>query len=91
MNISEPLKLHLRSLIGSAVHYQGKQCTVVEFLEKEATLVLEIDGTRAELQDNQYGDPGRLVAGVFTIPIFDEKIGDTFHPELRQLGLLPDQ
>jgi hypothetical protein len=61
---------------------------VIEVLESEAALVLEAEGSRAELQDNQYGDPGRRVAEIFTIPVFNEREDSGFHPELLKLGII---
>lgn len=80
----------LRDLIGQQVLHRGVRCTVVELLEKDRSLVLEANGPRGEIQDNQYGDPHRRVAETFTIPVFDEGKDSALHPELLALGLLPN-
>ncbi|HEY9147636.1 MAG TPA: hypothetical protein VIQ22_01390 [Gammaproteobacteria bacterium] len=88
MAISKPLKIQLQKLIGRQVMHRGTSCTVVELLEHEPALVLEASQARSSLQDNQYGNPGRRVAEVYTIPLYDEDGESRFHPELLRLGLL---
>lgn len=89
MAINYQLKLQLHNLIGRTVTHRGASCTVVEVLENEPALVLEVRDSRGSLQDNQYGNPGRRVPEIITIPLFDKEERSKFHPELLQLGLLP--
>ncbi|MFO7593333.1 MAG: hypothetical protein R6X15_04720 [Pseudomonadota bacterium] len=89
MALNHQLKIQLHNLIGRTVNHRGVTCTVVEVLESEPALVLEAQGSRTSLQDNQYGNPGRRVPEVFTIPLFDEEDRSEFHPDLLQLGLMP--
>jgi len=77
----------LRKLIGQEVVHQGVCCRIVEILEQEPALVLESCGLREEIQDNQFGDPQRRVAEVFTIALFDEQRSGECHPDLLALGL----
>jgi hypothetical protein len=78
----------LRRLIGQRVLHQGIPCLVVELLEHEPALVLEASGPREGIQDNQYGDPHRRVAEVFTIPLFEAPGSKSLHPDLLALGLI---
>ncbi len=78
----------IRQLIGRHVLHQGIPCMVVEFLEHEPALVLETNGPREGIQDNQYGDPHRRVAEVFTIPLFEAPGSDDLHPALLALKLV---
>jgi hypothetical protein len=78
----------LRQLIGRRVLHQGIPCLVVEFLEHEPALVLEASGPREGIQDNQYGDPHRRVAEVFTIPLYETPDSENLHPELLALRLV---
>lgn len=77
----------LRKLIGLEVEHQGICCRIVEVLEREPALVLEACGQREAIQDNQYGDPHRRVAEVFTISLFDEQREGECHPDIVALGL----
>ena len=77
----------LRKLIGRQVEHRGRCCRIVEILEHEPALVLEACGEREAIQDNQYGDPHRRVAEVFTIALFDEEREGECHPDLLALGL----
>lgn len=88
MAISKQLKRQLQDLIGQPVSHRGMPCRIIEVLEHEAALVLQADGEREALQDTQYGNPGRRVAEVFTIPLYDEDDQQRFHADLLQLGLL---
>lgn len=78
----------VRPLIGQRVLHQGIPCLVVELLEHEPALVLEALGPRDDFQDNQFGDPQRRVAEVFTIPFYDPAADETPNPDLLALGLL---
>lgn len=78
----------LRSLIGQRVIHQGIHCQVVELLEHEPALVLEAIGSREGFQDNQFGDPRRRVAEVFTIPFYESADSETPHPDLLALCLV---
>lgn len=80
----------LRRLIGRRVRYQGDDCTVVDILEQESTLVLEVHGPRSALQENQYGDPGRRTAEVHLLPLLDEEDSGKFHPAFLELCLVPE-
>lgn len=62
---------------------------VVEILEEDATLVLEGTNGRDALQSNQYGEAGRHVAEVFTLPLLAEDGSGKLHPEFCKLGLAP--
>lgn len=75
----------LRKLIGLEVMYQGVCCRIVEILEHEQALVLEASGPREGIQDNQYGDPHRRVARVFTIPL--EECDADGRADAKALGL----
>lgn len=77
----------LRKLIGREVMHQGKCCRIVEILEHEPALVLQSCGPREGIQDNQYGDPHRRVAEVFTIALFDEQSEEESHPDFLALDL----
>lgn len=80
----------LRRLIGREVEYGGLCCRIIEILEHEPALVLQSTGPREGIQDNQFGDPHRRVAEVFTIPLFDlERPGEN-HPDFLALGLSLD-
>lgn len=77
----------LRKLIGKEVVYQGACFQIIEILEHEPALVLQATGPREGIQDNQFGDPHRRVAEVYTIPLFDlQREGET-HPDFLALGL----
>lgn len=78
----------IRQLIGQRVIHRGIPCLVVEYLEHEPALVLEVSGPREGIQDNQYGDPHRRVAEVFTVPLFETPNSDNLHPDLLALGLV---
>lgn len=88
MAINSALKQQLQGLIGHSVRHRGTPCRIIELLESEAALVLQADGERGALQDTQYGNPGRRVAEVFTIPLFDEEEPRRFHHDLLALGLV---
>jgi hypothetical protein len=85
--LTEDHKSTLRRLIGSPVNYRGKNCVVLELLEKDASLVLEEIGLRGALQSDQYGDAGRHVSEIFTLPLLAEDGSGNFHPEFCKLGL----
>lgn len=87
MPLSDLHKSSLRRLIGRSVNYRGKPCVVIELLEEDASLVLEEMGKRDALQSDQYGDAGRHVAEIFTLPLLDEDGSGNFHPEFCKLGL----
>lgn len=89
MAINHQLKTQLHNLIGRTVNHRGATCIIVEVLENEPALVLQVHDSHSSLQENQYGNPGRRVPEVITIPLFDEEECSKFHPELLQLGLLP--
>lgn len=88
MSVNTQQIVTLQRLIGRSVIHQGIPCTVIEFLQDIPALVLESSSSRSNLQDNQYGNPGRRVAETFTIPLYDDEDSSRFHPELLQLGLL---
>lgn len=77
----------LRKLIGLEVMHQGVCCRIVEILEQEPALVLESCGQRDTIQDDQYGDPHRQVAEIFTIALFDEQRDGECHPDILALEL----
>jgi len=77
----------LRKLIGLEVVFQGVCCRIIEVLEHEPALVLEACGPRDGIQDNQYGDPHRRVAKVFTIALFDEQHEGESHADFQALEL----
>ena len=77
----------LRKLIGQQVVHQGVCCRIIEILENEPALVLQATGPREGIQDNQYGDPHRRVAEVYTIPLFDLECAGEIHPDFLALGL----
>lgn len=77
----------LRSLIGQPVSHRGAACHVIEVLADGPTLVLQDAGHHTEMQDNQYGEPGRHVPRIFTIPLLDDS-GAAVHPDFARLGLL---
>ncbi len=77
----------LRKLIGQQVVHQGVCCQIIEILEHEPALVLQATGPREGIQDNQFGDPHRRVAEVYTIPLFDPQSSGEIHPDFLALGL----
>ena len=77
----------LRKLIGLEVMYQGVCCRIIEILDHEPALVLEASGPREGIQDNQFGDPHRRVARVFTIPLIDEECDSDGQADFKALGL----
>lgn len=77
----------LRNTIGTAVNYNGVQCTVVELLEEPLSLVIQAITARTTLQDNQFGAPRRRVTQVFTLPCLSDTDEGGLHPELLSLGL----
>jgi len=89
MTPAEQLRHTLRKSIGRPVRYHGVNCTVVEILESEPALVLQAFDQNSALQDDQYGDPGRRVAEVFTLPLYADGKPEQIHPDLLRLGLLP--
>lgn len=88
MSMNNQLRYELQRLIGRSVTHQGIPCTIIEFLEHEPALVLESCDPHSSLQDNQYGNPGRRVAEVFTIPLYENENSKSLHPDLLQLGVL---
>ena len=77
----------LRKFIGLEVTHRGICCRIVEILEHEPALVLQSCGPHEAIQDNQYGDPHRRVAEVFTIALFDEQRNGECHPDFLALDL----
>lgn len=75
----------LRRLIGSATIYNGKPARVIEFLEQEQALVLHLSSANRQLQDDQYGEPGRQVATTVVVPLFDPVDQEKPNPQLAQL------
>ena len=75
----------LRQLIGRRVNHQGIACDIIELLEDIPALVL-IDRGGKSVQDNQYGEPRRLVPQTYTVPILNASC-DAFTPEFTGLGL----
>ncbi len=73
----------LRRLIGQPVHYDGLPCQVIELLEDGPALVLRGTDRHAEVQEDQYGNPSRLVSATFTVPIYSA--GTELHPEFLAL------
>ncbi|MCW8841496.1 MAG: hypothetical protein OQK96_11080, partial [Gammaproteobacteria bacterium] len=82
MALDTRLRSELQRLIGQTVNHYGTSCRVVELLENEPALVLEVCHARSSLQETQYGDPGRRVAEIVTIPLFAEPGSAALHPEL---------
>ncbi len=80
----------LRKLIGKEVMHEGSCYRIIEILEHEPALVLESTGPREGIQDNQFGDPHRRVAEVYTIPVFDDASPGENHPDFLALGLSLD-
>lgn len=76
----------LRSLIGEPVSHRGSPCHVIEVLADGPSLVLQ-DTAGTELQDNQYGEPGRRVPRTYVVPLLDDT-GADIHPDFARLGLL---
>lgn len=77
----------LRSLIGQPVSHRGAACHVIEVLVDGPTLVLQDAGPTTDMQDNQFGEPGRYVPRIYTIPLLDDG-GGAVHPDFARLGLL---
>lgn len=77
----------LRKLIGVEVLHQGLCCRIIEILEHEPAVVLQSTGPREGIQENQFGDPHRRVAEVYTIPLFDGEHPGQKHPDFLALGL----
>ncbi len=77
----------LRKLIGIEVIHQGLCCRIIEILEHEPALVLQSTGPREGIQDNQFGDPHRRVAEVYTIPLYDELHPGENHPDFLALDM----
>ena len=77
---------HLRSLIGHAVKFRGRELRIVEILEDGPSLVLEqAQGARA-IHGNQYGEAGRRSPDTWTLPVFASD-GATVNPLITELGL----
>ena len=77
----------LCSLIGQPVSHRGTACHVIEVLADGPTLVLQDAGRNTDLQDNRFGEPGRVVPRIYTIPLLDDS-GNALHPDFARLGLL---
>ncbi len=77
----------LRRLIGQPVSHRGTACQVIEVLADGPALVLQDTGRNTDMQDNQFGEPGRHVPRIYTIPLLDNS-GDAVHPDFADLGLL---
>jgi hypothetical protein len=77
----------LRSLIGQPVFHRSTACHVIEVLVDGPALVLQDAGHNTDLQDNQFGEPGRHVPRIYTIPLLDDS-GTAIHPDFADLGLL---
>ena len=75
----------LRRLIGRQVCHRGITCDVIELLEDIPALVL-MDRCGRSIQDNQYGEPQRVVPQTYTVPILNAAC-DGFSTEFSQLGL----
>ncbi len=86
MVATPPTSDHLRSLIGHAVEFRGRELRIVEVLEDGPSLVLEqAQGARA-IHGNQYGEAGRRSPDTWTLPIFGSD-GITVNPLIVELGL----
>lgn len=77
----------LRRLIGQPVSHRGTTCHVIEVLADGPSLVLQDAGGNTDLQDDRFGEPGRLVPRIYTIPLRDDS-GNALHPDFARLGLL---
>ena len=75
----------LRSLIGHRVHHCGQDCTVIEVLDDEPSVVLQCDKGADVIQPDQFGDPARRVPATRTVPVFGPD-GQTLHAEFKELG-----
>ena len=74
----------LRGLIGSKVHHQGEDCTIIEVLEDELAVVLRCNDESNLVQPDQFGDPLRRVPATHTIPVLSSD-GDELHPAFKEL------
>jgi hypothetical protein len=88
MTLSHAQRQHLRGLLGQHICFRGTQARIIEFLEQEQALVLQLAGQQARLQDSQYGEPGRRVAGTRLLPILDPDRPGELNPELLSLAPL---
>ena len=77
----------LRKLIGVEVVHKGLCCRIIEILEHEPALVLHSTGPREGIPDNQFGDPHRRVAEVYTIPLYDARHPGENHPDFLALDM----
>lgn len=73
----------LRRLIGQSVMHKGICCHVLEVLEDGPALVL-VDRQDTAIQDNQYGEPNRVVPRTYTVPV---RAGVALHPDFIELTL----
>ena len=62
----------LRSLCGQTLSYQGRNCTVIELLQNENSLVLQCSDQQRTIQANQFGEANRRVPDYHTLPLLIE-------------------
>ena len=84
----EALLPTLRELIGTRVQYQEQTCQIIEVLEDGPMLVLQCGNHEQVIQTNQYGDATRLAPKIISVPVLSED-GADYHPQFRQLGIVP--
>lgn len=75
---------NLRRLIGQCVSYHGICCRVFEVLDDGPSLVLIDSEQHTAVQDNQYGEPNRVVPRTYTVPVLR---GAEFHPRFLELSI----
>jgi hypothetical protein len=77
----------LRGMIGLRVQHRGVTCCIIEVLEDGPSLVLQNGEARLDLQNNQYGGPGRQVPETYTVPVVSPDQRE-LHDEFLSLELL---
>lgn len=77
----------LQGVIGRLVRYRNNTCRIIEVLHEGPALVLEDLDAANTIQADQYGNPGRRVARVYTIPVL-ESDGITLHNSFLDLEII---
>jgi hypothetical protein len=77
----------LDALVGRQVEYDGRRLRIVEWLPEGPSLVLADTGDTPRIQDDQFGEARRRAPETWTIPVY-EHASNTYHPLLRELGLI---
>jgi hypothetical protein len=74
----------LRILIGRRCRHLGYLCTLVEVLEREATVILRCEEALPPIQADQFGQPLRRAAETRQVPVLDDD-GENLSAEILDL------